>query len=126
MYTEEQIAIAKEKIGFMKRKCAKRGREFKISLEQMLEYLSVTHCQVTGMPLIDAKLTDKKQSYNTRTLDRADSSIGYLPSNVLVVCHAFNLKKSLYEDPNNNTHVLPEGADLIQYVRDHIIATTRF
>lgn len=126
MYTDEQIAVAQEKLGFMKRKCAKRGREFNISLEQMLEYLSVSHCQVTGMPLVDSKPTDKKQAYNTRTLDRKDNSIGYIASNILVVCHAFNLKKALYEDPNNKNFILPDDADIVEFVKKHIIETTTF
>jgi hypothetical protein len=72
-----------------------RGIEFDMSFQAMKNILQAKHCHYTGVAL-----TDPAGSYlvaTDRTIDRVDSSKGYVKGNVVACCHAANKVKSEFE-----------------------------
>lgn len=68
-----------------------RGIEFNMPLISFLNITKAQKCHYTGLPVDN----------NSRTIDRIDSSKGYVKGNV-VCCHKiFNSFKSIIEDPQN-------------------------
>ena len=55
-------------------------------------------CEATGLPLIRTAPDGVKINPFTPSLDRIIPSLGYIPSNVRLVCFAFNRAKSDWGD----------------------------
>lgn len=67
-----------------------RGLDFDLSLVKLRRVLNAKRCFFTGIALTD----------ETRSIDRVDSSLGYIDSNI-VPCHTvFNSIKGQLEDRN--------------------------
>lgn len=74
-----------------KKEAASRGKEFTLTFEQYKHLLSQTVCDYTGV--------DFAQSKETKSIERVDNDLGYIPGNVIVVTRRANMLKSdLYPD----------------------------
>lgn len=104
MSQEEIVSLfqkepSKEKILFIRKVCQKylsltasaynRGKEFKLSLFDIVHFALITHCEYTGV-----ELSDDKKSANYPTIERVDSNEGYTKENCIVVARWVNLAKS--------------------------------
>lgn len=68
----------------------KRGFEFSISAE---DFIPTQFCPLLGIPF-DFSKRGKGAADNSPTIDRIDSSKGYVPGNVWVISHRANRMKS--------------------------------
>lgn len=68
-----------------------RGIEFKMSLMSWMQIQKAKTCFLSGLPLTNS----------SRTIDRIDSTIGYVDGNVRAVHSAINNIKSVVENPSN-------------------------
>ena len=75
------------KIDFVK-KAKELGFDFNISEEDVI---IPTHCPILGVELV---LNEGKLAGNSASLDRIDSSKGYVKGNVWVISHKANAMKS--------------------------------
>jgi hypothetical protein len=75
-----------------------RGIEFALSFASVRNLMKAKRCYYSGLLLTKqrgkAKATDM-------TVDRLDSSKGYVKGNVVACCSAVNQFKSVFEDDNN-------------------------
>jgi hypothetical protein len=69
-----------------------RGLEFTISIDDIIETLESGVCRVTGLAF-DMVSTDGPWR---PTIDRIDSSLGYIPGNVQIVVWLYNSAKQQY------------------------------
>lgn len=69
----------------------KKGREFTISIEDVVV---PTHCPVLGIPLFAKKDGTTGPGPNSPTLDRIDNKLGYIKGNVIVISYRANGLKS--------------------------------
>ena len=70
----------------------KRAKNKKIDFDISIEDITVpVNCPILGIPIIRS---DKKLSYNSPTIDRIDSSKGYIKGNIQVISHRANTLKS--------------------------------
>lgn len=78
-----------------KNRCKDKLREFSISLEYMFELWENQkgRCAYTNLPLLATA-----NQFNTVSLDRIDSSKGYVVGNVQLVCAAVNKMKQEYSE----------------------------
>lgn len=75
-----------------KQSCRNRKIPFNLSLTSIRNLLKADRCYYTGLTLME----------DTFSIDRVDSSMGYVKGNV-VACHrGFNTFKGQMENPNNN------------------------
>lgn len=102
-YTSKEKGDAYRKNSHLKQRAARKGIDFNISMEEMLKFRSTTHCQLTGLTLVIQPSEKKKILYNSLTIDRIDSSKGYVTDNIMVICHYANAMKARLECPNNPT-----------------------
>lgn len=73
-----------------------RGKEFNLSLADVKRLLTKKRCEYTGIEL--TKATSTPPNPTDRTIDRLDSSLGYVQGNVFAVSHHANsLKNVLFE-----------------------------
>lgn len=70
-----------------------RGLECTITREELKELLAPMVCSMTGIPLEFAARSPWSPSF-----DRLDSSKGYVPGNVRLVCWAYNSAKMGWDD----------------------------
>lgn len=92
----EEILVKKLK----RRKAAAkaRGLEFTLTLEDYKTLVSCRVCYYTGVQLEYYGISEGTMPPNAWTLDRVDSSLGYIPGNV-VVCSAIanNIKGACFD-----------------------------
>jgi len=67
----------------------RKGIEFSISLEDIA---IPTHCPIFGLPLFSSK---EKKTINSPSLDRIDSSKGYVRGNIIVISEKANSIKNI-------------------------------
>ena len=74
-----------------KKSAAKRKQEFNLTVEDIVKFWKDQNetCPYTGR-----KMTLKAGQLNTVSIERIDSSVGYIPSNTVLVCQAVNRMKS--------------------------------
>lgn len=77
-------------IGALRSNAKKRGQEFAISAKDILPL--PTHCPVLGMKL-DYSGSGKKDRSDWPSVDRLNSTVGYLPGNVAVISYRANRMK---------------------------------
>ena len=85
-----------------------RELDFTLSFSQYKRLVTRKKCQITNI-----LFNKSSQGYNP-TLDRLDNSLGYIPGNVITVCHFVNQVKSIWENPNN-----PLTIELVKMVVDN-------
>lgn len=102
-YSRKRLMSSKESyfksvLNSTKNRCIKNGREFEITVEQMVDLFEKQNgkCALTGMDLI-IKM-DKKNRHDTVSIDRIDSDKGYTLDNVQLICYAINRFKSNMPD----------------------------
>lgn len=72
-------------MGACRRNAAKKGLELEIGVEDIAERIARGRCEVTGIPFELSRRSPWQPS-----VDRIDSSKGYVPSNIRVVVWIFN------------------------------------
>lgn len=80
-----------------KQNAGKRGHEFTISFDHLASQFEAMVCQATGRTLSWAGYGTKENG-DKPSIDRINSSLGYIPGNVRVVCLEFNLAKRAMSD----------------------------
>jgi len=80
-----------------KQNASKRGHEFTISFDHLAAQFEAMVCQATGRKLSWAGYGTRENG-DKPSIDRIDSSLGYVPGNVRVVCLEFNLSKRAMSD----------------------------
>lgn len=84
-----------------------RGIEFSLSIYDMRRLLSRKTCAYTGMRLLDKVKNSHPQK---RTIERIDSSKGYVPGNVIAcTLAANNLKNHMFEMEESSMHMTPSA-----------------
>lgn len=83
-------------------KARQRPQETNID-EEYLQSIWTGRCAISNIPII-MKNTKVKNTINTASLDRIDSSKGYVKGNVQFVAYGINLAKNTFED--NDVHLL--------------------
>lgn len=86
------------------RSSAERNIEFNLSFTAYKNLLRAKRCFYTGVELTDPD--NSIQTPTTRTIDRIDSSKGYVHGNVVACCFQINQAKSVFE---KKIHGFPEG-----------------
>ena len=76
------------------------GHEFTLTFQQFKKLMNTKRCYYTGVLLTDMKNKDALPP-KYRTIDRIDSTVGYIPDNVVVCAHAVNHFKSIWESPSS-------------------------
>lgn len=75
-----------------------RGIDFTLSFRSMKNLLEAKKCYYTGITLtFPDSSEDKSLKATDLTIDRIDSSKGYVSGNVVACSHAFNQLKSQFE-----------------------------
>jgi hypothetical protein len=82
---------------------ATRGIEFTLTFAQMRSIYTRTRCAYTGRPLTVS--CEQPQPPTDLTLERIDSTKGYVPGNCIAVCAVANNIKGIFEDPNTPLNV---------------------
>ena len=67
-------------------------------MKNLLEIKQNNKCNVTGLPIRLYNSNEKKNLYNSASLDRIDSSKGYIEENVQWVCLGVNYMKMNYSN----------------------------
>lgn len=80
-----------------KQNAGKRGHEFTISFDQLAAQFEAMVCEATGRQLSWAG-RGTKENGDKPSIDRIDSTLGYVPGNVRVVCLEFNIAKRAMSD----------------------------
>lgn len=75
-----------------------RGIEFSLTLNDFRRLLMKKRCAYTGIALTIHKEGHPKNA--DLTIERIDSTKGYVPGNCISVCSAANSVKGVLEDPN--------------------------
>ena len=81
------------------RKSEAAGHEFTLPFSAFKRFKSVKTCHYTGMELTTP--TEGKVKQTDRTLDRIDSTKGYVVGNVVACSHYANQVKSVLENPSS-------------------------
>lgn len=93
--------LAEEKLYYLKKKCQKRNRECSLTVEDLIESYATEFCPISGVALTDS-IGHTRMLFNCRTIDRIDSSKGYVKGNILTVCYAVNHYKAKLETPDRD------------------------
>lgn len=72
----------------------RKGLEFTLTQEQVVELVAPMVCSVSGLPLT----TEEHQGPWGPSIDRIDNSKGYVPGNVRLTCWMFNRAKAHWTD----------------------------
>ena len=82
-----------------RKKASSRGLVFALDFEDVLHKVALGRCAVTGIPF-DMRLKPSKwcDLPFRASLDRIDNTIGYVPTNVQVVCKIYNHAKWTWND----------------------------
>ncbi len=95
----DDIQLAKRYLS----KAERAGRadiKFTLSFMSYKNLSAAKKCGYTGLEMT-APRPGKPIRSSDRTIDRIDSTLGYVKGNVIAVCHSANKLKSVWENPNN-------------------------
>lgn len=76
------------------------GYEFDLTFVAYKNLMRAKFCKYSGLRLT-TKRRDKTIRFTDRTIDRIDSSKGYVKGNCVAVCNGVNKFKGMLENPNN-------------------------
>lgn len=85
------LSKMKRMLGIARRNAARDGKDFSITMDDVV-WNEV--CPVLGIKLNYGKPSNGRLSYDTPSLDRTDSSKGYIPGNVVVMSWRANMLKA--------------------------------
>lgn len=97
----------------------RRGVEFTLTFQGYKNLILAKKCRYTGIELTrssgpgTAKPTD-------HTIDRVDSTRGYVKGNVVACCHAANSAKAVFENPDTNALNINGAYRVLKATRDII------
>lgn len=87
-----------------------RGKDFELSIVDVRRLLTLKRCEYTGVELTQGDGTAPIAT--DRTIDRLDSTQGYVRGNVYAVCHQANhLKNALFENQGSGVYT---GIDFVE------------
>lgn len=93
-----------------------RNIEFNLSLTAFKNLMRAKKCRYTKMVLTEGK--DGALIVSDRTIDRKDSSKGYIKGNCVAVCHGANQFKSIFENPKSKSKLAPElAARILKFIK---------
>lgn len=78
-----------------------RGIEFSISLKDYSKLLNQTRCAYTGIKFCEYINDKPVNKWYARSIDRVDSSKGYVRGNVVAACSGINKFKGIIENDTN-------------------------
>lgn len=84
-----------------RRRALQAGRRFRLSWRDVYPYLRAGHCWLTHIPFEydrEERPEGSPASPFVPSIDRIDSSKGYTPGNVRVVCWAINQARGAWPD----------------------------
>jgi hypothetical protein len=88
---------------FNQRKSAhKRGIQFALTPTSIMNMLRAKKCHYSGIKLTPGARPGEQQKLTDFSIDRIDSSKGYIPGNVVACCRAVNEMKSYLESRGEN------------------------
>jgi len=80
-----------------------KGHEFDLSFVEFKRLMTRKYCSYSGI-----ELTEDKEKFSSRTIDRTDNSLGYIKGNVKTIAYGVNMLKAQTENPDN-----PLTADML-------------
>ena len=92
--------LASEKYIQLVKSAEKRGIEFDLTLTDVKKLLNKSYCEYSGVKMVKRKFEDDVSDYDL-TIDRLDSSKGYVVGNVFSVCHRVNWIKNQLTELND-------------------------
>lgn len=92
-----EVQIAKKFINKAKN-AEEKGQEFTLTLREFRRLMLLKRCHYTGVKLQDGN----PLFVDGRTIDRIDSSKGYIKGNVVICSSYFNQLKGVFEDANSS------------------------
>ena len=95
----DDVTVAKSFVNKAKN-AAERGISFELTFAQFKRIYSAKTCFYTGIELTEVD-SENRPKFTTRTLDRIDSSQGYIKGNVVACCNGINAFKGQLEDKKN-------------------------
>ena len=90
---EFDVYCAKKLLGKLDN-ARQRGIEFNLSFTAIKNLMKAKRCYYTGVKLTLPTGGADTLKANSLTIDRIDSSLGYVPGNVVACSHAFNQLKA--------------------------------
>lgn len=116
-YPEYEIAKAySNKI----QNAVQRNIEFDLTLAQFKKIYARKTCYYTGINLTKCEMNSPLK-YTDRTIDRIDSSKGYVVGNVVVCCHKANLfKATLFENPMEPDFSFAEAMKMMKLIQKNL------
>lgn len=109
---EFDLYVAK-KMYEKQKNATQRGIEFKLTFQSMKNLYKAKRCYYTGIELTRTKGINPCAT--DLTIDRLDSSKGYVPGNVVAACHAANQFKGMFENPNYVINP-KQAKSILQYI----------
>lgn len=112
------------KIEMCKERSKSKGFTSDLTFENSKHLFSVTHCQLTGLPLVKATKTQEDNPFGF-SIDRINRFEGYNVSNLLIVAHEVNKIKSKLEWSNytesveNLREILTQAKDMMLKRHSH-------
>lgn len=112
------------KIEMCKERSKSKGFTSDLTFENSKHLFSVTHCQLTGLPLVKATKTQEDNPFGF-SIDRINRFEGYNLSNLLIVAHEVNKIKSKLEWSNytesveNLREILTQAKDMMLKRHSH-------
>lgn len=95
----DDVTLAKKYVG-KSGNAKQRDIEFTLTFSEFKALFRRKTCYYTGIPMRDTESYQQPKP-DTRTIDRIDSSLGYVAGNVVPCCYAVNQLKSVWESPTN-------------------------
>jgi len=104
------------KIDLCRERSISKGFTCDLTFENSKHLFSVTHCQLTGLPLVKATKTQEDNPFGF-SIDRINRFEGYNVSNMLIVAHEVNKIKSKLEW-SNYTESVDNLYDILTKTKD--------
>ena len=82
--------------------CQRDGKEFSLTLPEVRRMLGSKFCAYTGLSMTHQYVGSTESRYADVTIDRIDSTKGYVRGNVKAVARGINELKSIAENPSND------------------------
>lgn len=92
---EFDLYVARKYVG-KEQNARQRGIEFSLTITSVKNILKAKRCYYTGVELTHPR-QNKEMRGTDVTIERVDSSKGYVKGNVVAVCHAANQAKAYFE-----------------------------
>lgn len=114
-----------EPFKYFLRNCKKRHKDFDLDVDYLKDVWASQKglCALTNVPMelpLGTKGFSTIKPFNGASLDRIDSSIGYIKGNVQLVCMGINLMKSDWEQEYLIKHLITFSKSVLDKYKDMI------